>query len=136
MDREYRTRALVGELPRIAPRRFNPRREAWLPILHTERGRRHYTALFSNTAHAHALGRTRDWVVLYADGEHGERQWTIVTGFSGELRGKRVVRGREPECLEHYRTKLEPGPEQLARLGGSGDRRGPREDGSDTRLAS
>jgi putative hydrolase len=136
VDREYRSRALAKELPRIAPRRFNPRREAWLPILHTERDRRHYTALFSNTARAHALGRTRDWVVLYADGERGERQWTVVTGFSGELRGKRVVRGREPECLEHWRTKLEPGPERLARPGSPGDRKGPREDSSDARLAS
>jgi DNA polymerase (family X) len=103
VDREYLSRARAGELPMIAPRRFNPSREAWLPILHTQRGSRHYTALFSNTARAHALGRTRDWVVLYADGERGERQWTVVTGFSGELQGRRVVRGREPECLEHYR---------------------------------
>lgn len=73
-----------------------------MPVLHTERGARHYTALFSNTARAHALGRTRDWVVLYADGEDGERQWTVVTDPSGALRGRRVVRGREAECLEHY----------------------------------
>jgi putative hydrolase len=100
VDREYRSRAGAGELPMIAPRRFNPRREAWLPILHTERGPRHYTALFSNTARAHALGRTRDWVVIYADGALGERQWTVVTALSGVLRGQRVVRGRERECLD------------------------------------
>jgi len=100
VDREYRARA--GQLPRIAPRRFNPKREAWLPILHTQRGPRHYTALFSNTARAHSLGRTHDWVVLYCDGDRGERQWTVVTDLAGVLRGRRVVRGREPECLEHY----------------------------------
>ena len=99
VDREYLSRAEAGRLPRIAPRRFNPLREAWLPILHTERGPRHYTALFSNTARAHALGRTRDWVVIYADGVLGERQWTVVTDRSGELRGRRVVRGRERECV-------------------------------------
>ncbi len=104
VDGEYRSRARAARLPLIAPRRFNPRREAWLPILHTERGPRHYTALFSNTARAHSLGRTRDWVVLYADGALGERQWTVVTGLSGELRGKRLVRGREPECVEYYRA--------------------------------
>ena len=54
VDREYREKAATDELRRIAPRRFNPEGEAWLPILHTERNERHYTALFSNTARAHA----------------------------------------------------------------------------------
>jgi DNA polymerase (family X) len=102
VDREYRSRARAGRLQRIAPRRFNPNREAWLPILHTQRGPRHYTALFSNTARAHALSRTHDWVVLYCDGDTGERQWTVVTDSAGVLQGRRVVRGREPECLEFY----------------------------------
>ena len=57
VDREYRERGGKGKLPRISPRRFNPTREAWLPVLHTHRGERHYTALFSNTARAHELGR-------------------------------------------------------------------------------
>ncbi len=52
VDAEYRAQAAAGRLPRIAPRRFNPRAEAWLPILHTQRGPRHYTALFSNTPRA------------------------------------------------------------------------------------
>ncbi|MDX1622991.1 MAG: helix-hairpin-helix domain-containing protein, partial [Gemmatimonadota bacterium] len=43
VDREYRERAGAGELERIAPKRFNPEDEAWLPILHTRRGDRHYT---------------------------------------------------------------------------------------------
>ena len=51
-------------LKKIAPRRFNPEGENWLPILHTARDGRHYTALFSNTAHAHELTK-RDWVVLF-----------------------------------------------------------------------
>jgi hypothetical protein len=102
VDREYRSHAGAGRLQRIAPRRFNPNREAWLPILHSQRGPRHYTALFSNTARAHALGRTHDWVVLYCDGDRGERQWTVVTDSTGVLQGRRVVRGREPECLEFY----------------------------------
>lgn len=102
VDREYRVLADAEDLPKIAPRRFNPRHEAWLPILHTRRGERRYTALFSNTARAHALGRTRDWVVLYADGDRGELQWTVVTAASGSLSGRRVVRGREAECAGHY----------------------------------
>jgi len=98
VDREYTEKSRRGALPKIAPRRFNPRGEAWLPILHTERGDWHFTALFSNTARAHELGRTRDWVVLYFSKDSGpEGQRTIVTESSGPLAGRRVVRGREAE---------------------------------------
>jgi DNA polymerase (family 10) len=100
VDREYRDKAAAGVIARIAPRRFNPSRVAWLPILHTTRGRRHYTALFSNTALAHQLGRTNDWVVIYWDDGRGERQCTVVTARRGLLGGQRVVRGREVECLQ------------------------------------
>jgi DNA polymerase (family 10) len=55
VDRQYREEAARGALQKIAPRRFNPSGEAWLPILHTARGPRHYTALFPNTARAHEL---------------------------------------------------------------------------------
>jgi len=102
MDEEYRRLASAGRLPRIAPYRFNPTREAWLPILHAERGNRHYTALFSNTARAHELGTTHDWVIIYRDDDGGDGQWTVVTARFGTLRGRRVVRGREAECAEHY----------------------------------
>jgi DNA uptake protein ComE-like DNA-binding protein len=103
VDREYRDRAASGELPTIAPRRFNPSGEAWLPVLHTVRDGWHFTALFSNTAQAHQLGRTRDWVVLYFyDDEHAEGQHTVVTETHGALAGRRVVRGRETECRAHY----------------------------------
>ena len=103
VDREYRSRAGAGSLPRIAPRRFNPDGLAWLPILHVQRGQWHFTALFSNTARAHRLGRTHDWVVLYFDSDHhGERRRTIVSESRGALAGRRVVRGRERECAVHY----------------------------------
>jgi len=98
IDREYRERSAAGGLPRITPRRFNPAREAWLSVLHTERGGRHYTALYSNTARAHDLGATRDWVVIYRDDHGGHGQWTVVTVRRGSLAGRRVVRGREREC--------------------------------------
>ncbi len=102
VDREYREKAKRDALPLIAPKRFNPAGEKWLPVLHTARGDRHYTALYSNTARAHELGRTHDWLVLYYDGRDGERQCTVVTAPKGPLRGKRVVRGRERECITHY----------------------------------
>jgi hypothetical protein len=98
VDREYRERAAAGELPLIAPRRFNPTHEAWLPVLHTRRGSRHYTALYSNTARAHRFGRTRDWVVLYGDDDRGnEYQYTVITAHDGAHRGRRIVAGRERE---------------------------------------
>lgn len=102
VDRQYREQAARDLLPKIAPRRFNPSHEAWLPVLHTVRGDRHYTALYSNTAHAHERGRTHDWLVVYSDGRGGERQCTVITAARGPLRGRRIVRGREDECLQHY----------------------------------
>jgi putative hydrolase len=107
VDAEYREGAARGALPTIAPRRFNPEGKAWLPILHTSHGGWHFTALFSNTARAHELGRTHDWVVLYFyDDEHHEGQQTVVTEGRGPLAGKRVVRGREQECRAHYAREL------------------------------
>lgn len=102
VDREYRQKIADGTLPKIAPRRFNPAREAWLPILHSERGTRHYTALFSNTARAHEKGKTTDWVVLYCETKNGEHQYTVITSERGTLLGKRIVRGRELECMDYY----------------------------------
>jgi len=103
VDREYREKAAAGKLPAITPRRFNPRGEAWLPVLHTRRDGWHFTVLYSNTARAHELGRTRDWVVVYFyDDEHAEGQQTVVTEVRGALVGKRVVRGRDVECRAHY----------------------------------
>jgi len=101
IDREYRDAARAGTMPTIAPRRFNPDKQAWLPILHTQRGGRHYTAMFSNTARAHRLGTTRDWVIIYQDGDAGTRQYTIVTSHQGPLEGQRIVRDREAECQRH-----------------------------------
>jgi putative hydrolase len=106
IDREYRKGAEDGSLPRIAPRRFNPDHVAWLPILHTVRRNWHFTALYSNTARAHELGRTHDWVVIYFYNDHHEEgQHTVVTETRGPLRGKRVVRGMEAECRDYWATR-------------------------------
>lgn len=103
VDREYRAKAQAGELPTIAPRRFNPSGESWLPVLHTRRGPWHVTALYSNTAKAHELHRERDWVVVYFyDDEQVEHQHTVVTETHGSMQGQRVVRGRETECRQLY----------------------------------
>jgi len=103
VDSEYRQQAAAAKLPMITPKRFNPENKAWLPILHTTHQHWHFTALYSNTARAHQLERTGDWVVVYFyDDHHREGQHTVVTETHGKLRGKRVVRGREAECLQYY----------------------------------
>jgi DNA polymerase (family X) len=106
VDTEYRKKAQADALPRIAPHRFNSDRRAWLPILHTEREGWSITALFSNTARAHELGMTWNWVVLYFEKDGDEGQCTVVSETHGPLRGRRVVRGREHECLELFFPKL------------------------------
>lgn len=104
VDREYREKAVAGNLPKIAPRRFNPSGEAWLPVMHANRDGWHFTVMYSNTARAHDLHKTHDWVVIYFyDDQHAERQHTVVTETRGTLEGLRVVRGREADCLRQAR---------------------------------
>lgn len=86
IDAEYREKAARGELRTIAPKRFNPERRAWLPIMEVERGGFEFTVLFSNTAKAHRKGKTHDWVVIYfrRKGSSAEGQATVITGKGGE----------------------------------------------------
>ena len=103
VDKQYRKKASDAELPMIAPKRFNPDGKAWLPVMHVTKQGWHFTALFSNSARAHQLNRTQDWVVIYFyDDQHHESQHTVVTETRGALTGQRVVRGRETECREYY----------------------------------
>jgi len=109
VDREYRDKAETGKLRRIAPKRFNPTAEAWLPILHTERGPWQFTVMYSNTALAHKLNRIRDWVLIYFETDSFiEGQRTVVTEKQGPLEGRRIIRGREKECEEYYKTFFAP----------------------------
>lgn len=108
LDTRYREQAARGGLPTIAPRRFNPRHETWLPIWHTELDGWHVTALFSNTPLAHQLGTTRDWVIAYYERDGVSGQCTIVTERRGPLAGHRVVRGRELECRAWFESS-DPG---------------------------
>ena len=104
VDGRYAVASERGQLRMITPRRFNPENRAWLPVLHCEVEGWSMTALFSNTARAHQLGRTDDWVVIYFDRDGMAGQCTVVTEHSGVLKGRRVVRGREQECAQHYRA--------------------------------
>jgi hypothetical protein len=106
IDAQYREAAAAGRLPKIAPKRFNPSGEAWLPTMHLDRGGWHFHVLFSNTSRAHELDKTRDWVVVYYyDDHHREAQCTVVTETRGPLEGRRVIRGRERECEDYYERR-------------------------------
>jgi aminoglycoside phosphotransferase family enzyme len=102
LDAAYRERSAQGELHRIAPLRFNPLGDAWLPVLHTEQDGWHFSALFSNSARAHRRRMTHDWVILHYARDGRDGQCTVVTEWHGPLAGRRVVRGREHECGLDY----------------------------------
>jgi DNA polymerase (family 10) len=105
IDDQYRAKAAKGELKTIAPRRFNIEKKAWLPILHVDEEGWLFTAMYSNSARAHELGKTNDWVIIYYERDGDENQCTVVTERNGNLKGWRVIRGRESECLGYYRNK-------------------------------
>jgi putative hydrolase len=106
IDREYRRQAARGRLLRVSPRRFNPTRAAWLPVLRTERGGHRYCAHYTNSARSHESGHVYDWVAIFREDKEAFGQWTVVTATHGPLRGRRIVRGRERECQEHYQRTL------------------------------
>ncbi len=105
LDRDYRAGMEENTLPRLSPRQLNPQGERWLGILRQERDGWKMRALFSNTAQAHRLGRTHDWVVIYFDKGAFRGQRTVVTETRGDLAGRRVVRGREAECRQLYHAE-------------------------------
>lgn len=100
VDAMYREGAAAGQLRTIAPKRFNPTGEKWLPIMHARHDNWHFTALFSNTELAHRAGKTDDWVVIYHQAEgQAEGRCTVITETHGPMAGERVVRGRESEHI-------------------------------------
>jgi hypothetical protein len=103
IDEAYHRQVDSDALARITPRRFNPQHEPWLPLFVADRDGWRFRALFSNTALAHRLGKTHDWVVISFHDGFNSSQRTVVTETRGELRGLRVVRGRERECRTYYR---------------------------------
>lgn len=106
-DRDYREKAERGLLATITPKRFNPKGDARIPILHTELDNWRFTALFSNSPNAHKFGRAQDWVVIYFEKDGlAEGQCTVVTEQKGPLAGKRVIRGYETECGHYYKRQV------------------------------
>ena len=115
VDAEYRRLATTSRLRRIAPRRFNPSGEAWLPIYHTAREAWYFTAMYSNSARAHELETTDDWVVILFERDGVDGQCTVVTECRGPLTGHRVIRGRE---AEQHRFQDRPGEAACASAAG------------------
>ena len=73
----------------------------WLASWRVKKGRWEFEVRFSSSRAAQRAGRTRDWVVLEW-GDHESEQATVVTEYQGPLNGRRVVRGRERECLSYW----------------------------------
>jgi len=111
VDAAYRDRASRNELKLIAPRRFNPKGIAWLPVMHTQYRGWYFTAMYSNTARAHQLNKSRDWVIIFtASNLEPDWQCTVVTETHGALKGRRVVRGQETACERHYERETASQP--------------------------
>ncbi len=91
VDAEYHQQTDDNRLPTLSPRRFNPENQPWLPLYNTDRRGWRFRASFSNTALAHRLGRTRDWVVVSFHDGFASGQRTVVTETAGDLRGRRMV---------------------------------------------
>lgn len=60
VDREYRESAVAGRLAKIAPTRFNPKGETWLPVL-SHRARGPTVHLYSRTLPGR-IGQGRRWI--------------------------------------------------------------------------
>jgi len=87
-------------------------------VLHGERDGWSFTALYSNTARAHELGTTRDWVILYFERDGHEDQCTVVTERHGPLAGERVVRAARRSARRASGARR-----RIARIGsGAGER--------------
>lgn len=102
MSAEESFEEIAEEVTWMTPRRFNPRNQQWLPVWHTTREGWDITAMYSNTPRAYLAGKRRDWVIIVYERGGEDDHCTVVTEHSGPLRGRRVVRGRENECLAVY----------------------------------
>ena len=98
VDAQYRYLAKAGQLRMVTPKRFNPEGKPWLPVMQLKKDGWTFNVLYSNTARAHDLNKTHDWVVVNYERSDspGEQkgQCTVVTETRGLLRGQRVIRGQ------------------------------------------
>jgi len=57
---------------------------------------------YIDTGRLKLLDRITDWVVIYAEKDSRQHQYTVVTPQRGYLAGRRTVRGRLRECRRFY----------------------------------
>ena len=105
VDREFRRMASAGAKVVSTHNRMTTV-ASHQPVLETVRAGRKYTARFSDTPRALSLGKTRDWVVLSSEGPEGRRHHTVVTMWTGWLKGRRIVRSRELECANYHIARM------------------------------
>jgi hypothetical protein len=103
VDSEYRRGVQEGTLMQINSPGQDSSQHASIPVMHTEREGRHYTAMFSHSARAKQHHATNDWVIIFRDDTNAHGRWTIITARFGELSGFRIVLGREEDCVTYYR---------------------------------
>jgi DNA polymerase/3'-5' exonuclease PolX len=84
-DRVHRRSRTISRLP--------------YPELEMERNGWRLRAFWANTSLTHRMHAAHDWVMIEFENERHSGQRTIVTEKRGCLRGQRVVRGRENECM-------------------------------------
>lgn len=107
LDAAYRRKAAAGDLNRVAASgRAAAEGEATLPVMRQEQGPWSFTVYFSNTVRARQHDKTRDWVLISYRYRGEAQRNTVVTETEGALAGKRVVRGREQACADHYGVTL------------------------------
>ena len=97
----------------VTPRRFNPDKKPWLPVMKIRKAGWSFNVLYSNTARAHELGKTHDWVVInYERSVRGQIQIRSVHSghrISGSQqrnsRGEKTICER---CLEVESMEVNP----------------------------
>lgn len=79
--------------------------------MRVKREKYEFTALFSNTAQAHELEKTHDWVVIYwksGMAKNASIRWSLKQ--KGHSKGKQVMRGRDRKTAAI--TPNRPNPQQ------------------------
>ncbi len=87
LDIDGEFRALASESGRVGGPVLTMKRNGWT-----------FRATFSQSPLAYRLGQARDWVVIQFENATQQGERTIVTETRPPRTGRRVVRGREPEC--------------------------------------
>lgn len=98
LDRLYWRKAARGELPRVAPDRFNPLAEAWLPLMHIESRGWWFSVMNANAGRADGLATAGSDVRIYFAGQGACERVRLIESVRSGSSIRRRVRGREAEA--------------------------------------